>query len=179
MPNKKSQNSKLKSQNKEKKVKYKRPSWDEYFLKMVDVVGSRSTCDRGRPGCIIVKDRRVLATGYAGSPIGQPHCDDVGHEMQKAIDENGNISEHCVRTLHAEVNALCQAAKNGISIEGATLYIKFTPCYTCAKMVINAGIHRVVSKVKYHAGDKTVKLFRKAKVKLEIIEDKIEKYERQ
>ena len=171
MPNKKSRNI--------KKEKYKRPSWDEYFLKLVDVVGTRSTCDRGRPSCIIVKDRRVLTTGYGGSPIGQPHCDDVGHEMQKQIDEDGNISEHCVRTLHAEVNALCQAAKFGISIDGATLYIKFTPCYTCAKMVVNAGIKRVVSQEKYHAGAKTMKLFKQAGVKLEIKENKVTAYERQ
>ncbi|MBM2821129.1 MAG: deoxycytidylate deaminase [Candidatus Berkelbacteria bacterium] len=177
MPNNKIKKTKGKIKN--IKEKYKRPNWDEYFLKLVDVVGSRSTCDRGRPGCVIVKERRVLATGYAGSPVGQSHCDDAGHEMQKAIDEDGKISEHCIRTLHAEVNALCQAAKNGISIDGSTLYIKFTPCYTCAKMVINSGVKRVVAKVKYHAGDKTVKLFKKAGVKLEIIEDKIEKYARQ
>lgn len=175
MPNQKNKKLKIKNQ----KAKYKRPSWDEYFLKMVDVVGLRSTCDRGRPACVLVRDNRILATGYAGSPIGQPHCDDVGHEMQKAVDDDGRMSEHCVRTLHAEVNAIAYAAKFGVSIDGSTLYIKFTPCYTCAKMVINAGIKRVVAKVKYHAGDKTVKLFKKAGVKLEIKEDKIEKYERQ
>lgn len=164
---------------KKPKNSYRRPSWDEYFLKLVDVVGQRSTCDRGRPGCVIVKDRRVLTTGYAGSPVGMPHCDDEGHEMQKAVNEDGTISEHCVRTLHAEMNAISQAAKFGISIDGATLYIKFTPCYTCAKMVVNSGIKRVVSKVKYHAGKKSINLFKKAKVKLEIIENKIEKYERQ
>lgn len=159
--------------------KYIRPSWDEYFLNLVDVVGQRSTCDRGRPGCILVKDRRVLTTGYAGSPIGQPHCDDAGHEMQKAVNDDGTTSEHCIRTLHAEVNAIAQAAKCGISIDGATLYIKFSPCYNCAKMLINAGIKRVVSKVKYHASDKSAKIFKKAKVKLELIENKVEKYERQ
>jgi len=171
MPNKKSRNIETE--------KYKRPSWDEYFLQMVEIVGSRSTCDRGRPGCVITKDKRILATGYAGSPVGLPHCDDVGHEMQKAIDDDGRISEHCVRTLHAEINAIAYAAKYGISIDGGTLYVKFTPCYTCAKLVINAGIKRVVAKVKYHAGDKTVKLLKKAGVKLEIKEDKVEKYERQ
>ena len=111
--------------------------------------------------------------------MGQPHCDDVGHEMQKAIDEDGKISEHCVRTLHAEVNAIAYAAKFGVSIDGATLYVKFTPCYTCAKMVVNAGIKRVVAKTKYHTGDRTVKLFKKAGIKLQIIENKTESYERQ
>jgi len=170
-------NHKLKIKN--KKVKYTRPSWDEYFLKLVEDIGSRSTCDRGRPGCVIVKDKRVLCTGYAGSPIGQPHCDDVGHEMQKQINDDGSTSEHCVRTLHAETNAICQAAKVGIPIEGATLYIKFTPCYNCAKMVVNSGIKRVVAQVKYHAGEKTLKLFKKAGIKFSLVEDKLEKYERQ
>lgn len=160
------------------KKKYIRPSWDEYFMKLVEIVGTRSTCDRGRPGCVIVKDRKILTTGYAGSPVGLPHCDEVGHEFQKAIDEDGKISEHCVRTAHAEVNAVCQAAKNGISIDGATLYIKFTPCYTCAKMLINAGIKRVVAQVKYHAGKKSIKLFKDAKVKFELVSDGEEKYER-
>jgi len=178
MPNRKIRNQKIEIRN-IKKDKYKRPSWDEYFLNIVEIVGSRSTCDRGRPGCIIVKDKRILATGYAGSPMGQPHCDDVGHEMQKAIDEDGKISEHCVRTLHAEVNAIAYAAKFGVSIDGATLYVKFTPCYTCAKMVVNAGIKRVVAKTKYHTGDRTVKLFKKAGIKLQIIENKTESYERQ
>lgn len=159
--------------------KYKRPNWDEYFLRLVDIVGSRSTCDRGRPGCVIVKDRRVLATGYAGSAVGMPHCDDAGHDIQKAIDEDGKISEHCVRTSHAEMNAIAQAAKFGISIDGATLYIKFTPCYTCAKIVVNTGIKRVVALVKYHAGEKTIKLFRQAGIKFELIKNKFEKYERQ
>lgn len=158
---------------------YVRPSWDEYFLNLVDIIGQRSTCDRGRPGCVIVKDRRILASGYAGSPVGLPHCDEIGHEMQKAVNEDGTITEHCIRTIHAEMNAISQAAKFGIPIEGSTLYVKFTPCYNCAKVVINSGIKRVVSKVKYHAGDKTKKLFKDAKIKLEIIENKIEKYERQ
>src|SRR4030042_5117162 len=153
-----------------KQNNHKRPSWDEYFLKLVDVVGQRATCDRGSPGCVIVKDRRVLTTGYAGSPVGMPHCDDEGHEMQKQINDDGTISEHCVRTLHAEMNAITQAAKFGISIDGATLYLKFTPCYNCAKMIVNSGIKRVVSQVKYHAGEKSISLFKRAKVKLEIIE---------
>lgn len=162
-----------------KKPKYRRPSWDEYFLNLVQVVGSRSTCDRGRPGCVIVKDRRILAAGYAGSPVGLPHCDDVGHEMQKVIDEDGKISNHCLRTIHAEANAVCQAAKFGIPIDGATLYVKFSPCYTCAKMIVSLGIKRVVALVQYHASSKTVRLFKKAKVKFEVINNKIEKYERQ
>ena len=163
---------------KKAKEKYVRPSWDEYFMKLVEIIGMRSTCDRGRPGCVIVKNQKILTTGYAGSPVGLPHCDEIGHEFQKAIDEDGKISEHCVRTAHAEVNAVCQAAKYGISIDGATLYIKFTPCYTCAKMLINAGIKRVVAQVKYHVGDKSLKLFKAAKVKFELLNNVEEKYER-
>ena len=163
----------------EKKLKkYQRPSWDEYFLKLVEIVGTRSTCDRGRPGCVIVKDKKILTTGYAGSPVGMPHCDEAGHEFQKAIDDDGKTTEHCVRTVHAEVNALCQAAKYGISIDDATCYIKFTPCYNCAKMLVNAGIKRVVAQVKYHAGSKAIKLFRSAHVQFKLIENKTEKYQR-
>ena len=161
-----------------KKKKYCRPSWDEYFLKLMDVVGERSTCDRGRPGCVIVKDKRILTTGYAGSPVGLGHCDEIGHEMQ-VVTENGVTSQHCIRTIHAEMNAIAQAAKFGISIDGATLYIKFTPCYTCAKILVNTGIKRVVAKVRYHAGKKTEKLFKKAKVEFNLIEDKVEKYKKQ
>lgn len=164
---------------KQKSKKYVRPSWDEYFLSLVKVIGSRSTCDRGRPGCVIVKNKRILATGYAGSPIGLPHCDDAGHEMQKAIDEKGNISEHCVRTLHAELNAICQAAKFGISIDGATVYIRFSPCYNCAKAIINTGIKRVVAAVDYHASKNTIRIFKKAKVKFDLLSPRVEKYERQ
>ncbi len=163
----------------DKKVKYKRPSWDEYFISVMQTVANRSTCDRGRSAAVIVKDRRILSTGYVGSAIGQPHCDDVGHDMRKVIDEEGKISEHCVRTIHAEQNAICQAAKFGTSIEGATIYIKMEPCSTCAKMIVNSGIKEVVALRKYHAGQETRRIFKKAKVKLRVLEDKIEKYERQ
>lgn len=148
--------------------KYVRPTWDEYFLHLMKAVGERSTCDRGRPGCLIVKDRRVLATGYAGSPVGLPHCDDAGHQLRKMIDENGLTSEHCVRTIHAEMNAVAQAAKYGIPIDGATVYVKFEPCYTCAKVLVNCGIKRVVCEVLYQKGDDTRKLFKDCSVKMEI-----------
>lgn len=114
-----------------------RPSWDDYFLELADAASRRATCDRGKSGCVIVRDKQVLATGYVVSPAGLPHCDDVGHLMKKVIQENGEISEHCVRTVHAEQNAICQAAKRGISIEGATVYQRMTPCRTCAMLWIN------------------------------------------
>jgi dCMP deaminase len=112
-----------------------RPSWDEYFLGIAFQVARRSTCDRARVGAIIVKDRRILTTGYNGAPAGLPHCDDVGHLM---------VDGHCVRTLHAEQNAIIQAALHGVSVQGGTIYVTHQPCLTCAKMIINAGIVRVV-----------------------------------
>lgn len=98
-------------------------------------VAKRSTCDRANVGAIIVKDRRILTTGYNGSPAGLPHCDDIGHLM---------VEGHCVRTLHAEQNAIIQAAYHGVSVQESTLYVTHQPCLNCAKMIINAGIRRVV-----------------------------------
>ena len=156
-----------------------RPSWDEYFMNIARIVGTRGTCDRGRSGCVIVKDRRILVTGYVGSPAGLPHCDDVGHEMSKFIGDDGRQSEHCIRTIHAEQNAIAQAAQIGTPINGSTLYCKMTPCYTCAKIIINAGIKRVVSEMDYHRGEKTKEVFKKAGLAFEVLHDEIEKYENQ
>ncbi len=91
--------------------KYIRPSWDEYFLEIMRSVAKRATCDRGRASSVFVKDRQILVTGYVGSPVGMPHCDDVGHQLKKIIHEDGTITEHCMRTVHAEHNAIWQAAK--------------------------------------------------------------------
>lgn len=153
-----------------------RPSWDEYFLKIVDTVSERSTCDRGKAGALIVKDRRILSTGYAGSPPGQPHCDEAGHMMRRVVDENDNISQHCVRTIHAEANALVQAAKFGISVEGATMYAKFEPCYACAMIIVGAGIKRVIARKKYHAAKETRGLFNNAGVELAVAENQLMEY---
>lgn len=156
-----------------------RPSWDEYFLKVVDTVAERATCDRGKNGSIIVKDKRILATGYVGSPPGQPHCDEVGHLMRKVFDEDGNISQHCIRTIHAEANALIQAAKFGISVEGATMYSKMEPCFACAMMIAGSGIKRLVVQKKYHAAKESRELFKNAGVELVVIEDKVMEYDDQ
>ncbi|MBU1204544.1 MAG: cytidine/deoxycytidylate deaminase family protein [Nanoarchaeota archaeon] len=163
----------------EKKSEYKRPTWDEYFMEITEAVAKRSTCDRGRMGCVIARDKQILVTGYAGAPVGLPHCDEVGHQIKTITNEDGTVSKHCVRTTHAEQNAICQAAKIGASINGSTLYCKMTPCSTCAKMIINAGIKRVVCQKKYHAGKETEEMFKMAGVKLEIINDEIEHYENQ
>lgn len=159
-----------------KSIKYERPSWDEYFLKMVEMVGTRGTCDRGRSGCVIVKDKRILATGYVGSPVGIAHCDDVGHDMHTLTKEDGTVSRHCLRTAHAELNAIANAARSGVSIDGSILYCKMVPCYTCAKTIINAGIKRVVALKDYHGSKKSKELFKQAGVKLEIINKEIESY---
>lgn len=163
----------------EKILKNKRPSWDEYFIEMANYVGSRATCDRGRSGCVIARDKRVVSTGYVGSPPGLPHCDDVGHEMHKVLNEKGPDTMHCIRTAHAEQNAIAQAARFGVSIEGATLYCKMVPCYSCAKSAITAGIKRVISEKDYHASKRSKEILKKAGVKLEIVNKEVEKYSRQ
>jgi len=160
-------------------AKHQRPSLDEYFLEMVEMVGSRGTCDRGRSGAVLVKDKRILATGYVGSPIGIAHCDDVGHEMHSLTKEDGTTSRHCLRTAHSELNAIANAARFGVAIEGATLYCKMVPCYTCAKTIINAGIQRVVALKDYHATEQTKNIFKKARIKLEIFNKEIEFYKDQ
>ena len=93
-----------------------RPSWDDYFLKLVDEVGARATCDRGKSGCVVVRDKRIICTGYVGSPSGMPHCDDVGHDFKQVIDDDGTARQHCVRTVHAEQNAIVQAARYGLQL---------------------------------------------------------------
>jgi dCMP deaminase len=160
-------------------MKETRPSWDEYFMEIARAVAKRATCDRGRSGCVIARNKQILVTGYVGSPKGLPHCDEVGHQLMSVIHEDGAKTQHCVRTTHAEQNAICQAAKLGVSIDKATLYCKMTPCSVCAKMIINAGIERVVCEKRYHAEKETEKLFETAQVKLDIITDEVEKYENQ
>jgi dCMP deaminase len=112
-----------------------RTSWDEYFMEIARQVASRATCDRKHVGAVLVRDRIILSTGYNGSIRGMPHCDEVGHLM-----ENG----HCVATVHAEANAVLQAARTGVRIEGSALYTTASPCWPCFKLVANAGILRIV-----------------------------------
>lgn len=161
------------------KQPYIRPTWDEYFMEIMHAVAKRATCDRGRGGCVIARDRQVLVTGYVGSPKGLPHCDEVGHQMKTVTHEDGHQSQHCMRTIHMELNAICQAAKLGVSIDGATLYIKYTPCATCAKVLINAGIKRVVCEKRYHAGAETEEILKHVGIELVYFEDKIEAYANQ
>ncbi len=154
----------------------KRPSWDEYFVDIMKMIGNRGTCDRGMSGCVIVKDKRIISTGYVGSPAGCKHCHDAGHEMHTVTKEDGTESRHCIRTSHAEENAIVQAARNGVSTDGGTLYCKMTPCYTCAKMIINSGIKRVIALNDYHAGKRTKEIFKEAKIKFELVNKGFEVY---
>jgi dCMP deaminase len=112
-----------------------RPSWDDYFMQITFQVAKRSTCPRAAVGAVIVRDKRILTTGYNGAPTGLPHCTDAGCLM---------VNSHCVRTLHAEQNAIIQGALHGVDVSGSTVYVTHQPCLVCAKMIINAGIQRVV-----------------------------------
>ena len=160
-----------------KQSQYKRPSWDEYFMELVEVVGKRATCDRGRSGCLVTRDNYILMSGYVGSPRGLPHCDEVGHELHTVIHDNKEETQHCIRTAHAEQNAIASAARFGISLDGGTLYCKMTPCYVCAKMIVNCGIKRVVCQKDYHAGEKSKNVFKKAGVKYDLLGGEMQTYE--
>ncbi len=155
-----------------------RPSWDEYFMEVMEAISKRATCDRGKSGCVIVRNKQILVTGYVGSPKGLDHCDEVGHQFKKMLNEDGSISEHCVRTVHAEQNAICQAAKLGIPIDGATVYCRMTPCRVCAMLLINCGIIRVVAERRYHAGAESEEMFKKVGIKLEYVFDEVQEYKK-
>ena len=112
-----------------------RASWDQYFMNIALVVATRSTCPRKYVGAVLVRNRTILSTGYNGSIRGMPHCSDVGHMME---------DNHCVATIHAEANAIIQAARNGVVIEGADVYVTASPCWNCFKQIANAGVRRIV-----------------------------------
>lgn len=156
--------------------KHQRPSWDEYFLQLADSASKRATCDRGRAGSIAVRDKRVLVTGYVGSPVGMKHCDEVGHLLKKVTHEDGQVTEHCMRTVHAEQNLICQAARNGVSLNGATVYSRMTPCRTCAMLLINSGIVRVVCEKKYQLSSESEEIFKVAGVKVEFVSEEVQTY---
>lgn len=157
--------------------KNKKLSWDDYFINVMHSIALRATCDRGRSACVIVRDNRILVTGYVGSIPGAPECDEVGHMLEKVIHGDGTISEHCHRTLHCEQNSLLQAAKLGISVDGATAYVSMTPCRVCAMMLITAGIKRIVCENKYHQGKYSEKMFKRSHVKLIYKSKELRKYE--
>ena len=152
--------------------KHIRPSWDEYFMEIADTVSKRATCDRGRSGCVVVRDRQILVTGYVGAPKGLPHCDEVGHQLKQTVHEDGTVTQHCVRTVHAEQNAICQAALHGHAVEDSTVYVTISPCLTCAKLIINAGITEVVYGGDYAFLDTVKDIFKQSGVKYRKLKNK-------
>ncbi|MBU0649328.1 cytidine/deoxycytidylate deaminase family protein [Patescibacteria group bacterium] len=144
--------------------KYFRPNWDDYFMALARIVATRGTCDRLRAGAILVKDKRIISTGYNGSPPGLPHCDGKeGHLMEEG---------HCIRTIHGEHNTILQAAKiPGASTDGGTLYCTYGPCMHCCKYVVAAGIKRIVFGKVYRA-EQAIKYLRNAGLQVDIYEEK-------
>lgn len=134
-----------------------RPDWDTYFMKIAHDVAARSTCDRAFVGTVLVLEKRILTTGFNGSPAGLPHCDEVGHLI---------VDGHCVRTIHAEANSIIQAALHGVSTRGSTCYVTHFPCLQCAKMLINAGIVRIVYDNEYRIDGNTLDFLQMAHVEL-------------
>ena len=132
----------------ETKVSVQRPSIDEYYMEMCSVIAKRSTCLRHHFGAIIVKNKMILSTGYNGAAVGMPHCSDIGCLRDELKMESGTRHEIC-RAVHAEQNAILQCALHGVSSEGATIYTNGSPCMICAKMIVNAGLKRVVYDTDY------------------------------
>lgn len=140
---------------------HQRPSWDDFFLGQLTGLAARATCDRGRSAALFVRDNDQLAAGYVGSPPGFPHCDDVGHLWD--MEREGM---HCLRTIHAEQNAVIRAVRNGISLRDSTLYCTMEPCLNCAMTAIGIGVYRVVAAHAYHAAQRSRDAFADAGIVL-------------
>ncbi|MFD1440662.1 deoxycytidylate deaminase [Lacticaseibacillus hegangensis] len=138
----------------------RRESWDQYFMQLATVVAQRSTCERATVGALLVVDHRIIATGYNGSISGDPHCDDAGHLMRDG---------HCIRTLHAEMNAILQCAENGVSTRGAAVYVTYYPCLNCTKALIQAGVTRVYYAHDYRNDPYAVQLFEEHHIKTTLV----------
>jgi dCMP deaminase len=134
-----------------------RPDWDSYFMKIAAAVSERSTCDRAFVGCVLVREKRILTSGFNGSPAGQEHCDEAGHLM---------VEGHCVRTIHAETNAIIQAALHGVSTRESTCYVTHFPCINCTKVLINAGITRIVYAESYRLDENALAFLQKAQIEI-------------
>jgi dCMP deaminase len=182
-----------------------RPDWDTYFINLLDNLGDRCTCNRGKCACIFTLDNRILSTGYAGAPSGLQHCLDVGDQLEERvkilnIDFQGqtlnkdyikydwnNITKryeskkkiNCCRTSHSEANAICHAAKHGVSLNNSTLYVTMTPCADCCKLLISVGVKRIVCKKKYHAGAESEALFKEVGIEVKFMSEEIEQYTNQ
>lgn len=152
-----------------------RPSWDEYFMEIAKLVSTRATCQRRSVGALIVRDKQIVCTGYNGAPRGLPHCPPDGPD--KDWPDGCMRAGHCIRSLHAEQNALLQAAKIGVSCDGATMYVTCQPCNMCAKMIINAGIARVIYEGDY-PDEFSLELFKQSHTDVMIFRDgKLEELE--
>lgn len=151
---------------------------DQYFMDICRVVGEKGTCDRGRSGCVIVKNGNILATGYVDAPKGSPTCDHHGHKIRSVTKDTGEITQHCMRNCCAELNAIASATRQGDSLEGATLYTKMTPCYVrhCAHLIVSCGITRVVCEKRFHDAALSEEIFKNAGIELVYLEEGIEKY---
>lgn len=145
---------------------YKRPSRDEYFMEISQTIAKRATCDQDKSGCVISKNNRVLVTWYVGSPAGMPHCDEVWHQFKQLTHEDWTVTNHCMRTVHAEQNAICQAARFWISLEWWTLYCKTTPCRTCTMLIISCWIQKVVCEKHYNEWIESENMFEKAWIEI-------------
>jgi dCMP deaminase len=133
-----------------------RVGWHEYFMNIAKQAATRSTCSRKNVGAVIVRDKTILSTGYNGSIRGMPHCDEVGHDME---------NDHCVATIHAEANAIIQAAKNGVRIEDGELYTTASPCWSCFKLIANSGIRRIYFG-EFYRDEKSIKIARQLGIEL-------------
>ena len=138
-----------------------RVSWGTYFMNIAKEVATRSTCDRKYVGAVIVREKTILSTGYNGSIKGLPHCDEAGHEM---------VDGHCVRTIHAEANAIVQAAKNGVEINNSAIYVTASPCYNCFKLIANAGI-KTIYYGEFYREDRILEHAKEAGIELVSLED--------
>lgn len=176
-----------------------RISWDSYFLKIMETTSLRASCDRGKASCVLVRDNRVLSTGYVGSPSGIPSCDEIGHKLVKRFEMEiqkfaGNyidtdhdnqqyatigkdrFTTHCVRTIHAEINCLLNCARNGVSTLGSTMYISMTPCYTCSLAIIQAGVVKIICKKRYQKDEESIKILEQAGITIVVMENEVETY---
>lgn len=140
----------------------KRADWHEYFMNIAEQVATRSTCDRKYVGAVVVRDKIILSTGYNGSIRGLPHCSEAGHLME---------NDHCVRTIHAEANALVQAARNGVNINNSEIYISASPCFNCFKMLTNAGIKAIYYK-EFYRDERIKELAKELKIDLVFLGEK-------
>ena len=138
-----------------------RVSWGTYFMNIAKEVATRSTCDRKYIGAVIVREKTILSTGYNGSIKGLPHCDEAGHEM---------VDDHCIRTTHAEANAIVQAAKNGVEINKSDIYVTASPCYNCFKLIANAGI-KTIYYGEFYREDRILEHAKEARIELVSLED--------